>query len=196
MIKFIKNNKILSILLFLTLITIIIGIITYAMIDNNIKKDINTNILNLKNNIKTNKLITLNIIKNKILGNTLLNTFIWLFGVSIIGIPIILILYLSKVYILSLETISLLMNIKNTSILFIIVYLIPNIINLLIMFFLVYYSISYSSILIKLLFLKKEYNIKKITKRYIKILLITTILILISTLIDIFIIPKILKFLI
>lgn len=69
----------------------------------------------------------------------------------------------------------------------------PHIINLFINFILVYYSISFSILLWNYLFRKKEYNSKVIIKRYIKLLFISTVCLIISSIIEVFFIPFIIQ---
>ena len=196
MINFIKKNKLLSTLIIITLITFIIGIFISSILSKDIEKEITNNIINLLNEIKSHNIHPTNTLKAIILNNILVLLIIWLLGISVIGIPIVLSIYILKVLTLSLEFIYLILNIKRISIFFIIIYLIPNIINLIIYFFILYYSINYSLILSKSLFLKKEYKLKLITKRYMKVLLISLISITINSLLEVLVIPKLLIFLI
>ena len=54
MIKFIKRNKLLSILIFLTLLIFIIGLLYPAVVDNNTREIISKNITDLISSIKNN----------------------------------------------------------------------------------------------------------------------------------------------
>ena len=194
MISFLKRNKLFTSLLLITIIILLIGILLPSVIDKSIKDNISNNIIKMISDLKTNRVGVLTNFKNNLFSNYSNIIIIWLLGISIIGIPIILFLYIMKVLLLGLELTFLLINIKSYSIIFIIIYLIPIIFNILILFFLVYYSLTYSIILIRLLFLKKEYNLKLINRRYIKIFIICLILSLLSTLIEVLLLPKILIF--
>ena len=194
--KYLKKNKLLKILIIITVIILFISIYLSAILDKTTKEEITNNIITLKNNIKTSKISNLSIFTKTLSNNLILTSTVWLLGISIIGIPIVLGIYLFKVLILSLELIFFIINIKYTNIFFIILYLLPSILNILLYFILLYYSINYSLILIKVLFLKKEYKLKLITKRYIKIYLFVLILMIISSSIEVLLIPSILKYLI
>ena len=74
--------------------------------------------------------------------------------------------------------------------------MLPSLFNLVIYFILTLFSISYSISLFKILFLKKNYNLSNITKKYIKILGVSLLFNLLSSIIEVFILPKILIFLI
>ena len=96
MIKFIKNNKLLFILIVLTLITLISGIFFNTLIDISTKKDITNNI----NSLITNYNSQSNLIKSFIptfSSSLFLELLIWIFGISIIGCIIVLFLFLFKV---------------------------------------------------------------------------------------------------
>ena len=54
MIKFIKRNKLLSILTLLTILTFLIGILYPAVVDNNTREIISKNITDLISSIKNN----------------------------------------------------------------------------------------------------------------------------------------------
>jgi len=189
--QYMKKNKILIILTALTIIFIIIGIFIPSVLPKSINKEIEQNIKNLILRIKEKKQID-NSPSITYIGNILTILIIWSLGISIIGIPILLLYYSIKSLYISLETILLLKNIKSCNILFIIIYSIPSIINLVLLFIIIYYACNYSIILIKTLFLKKDYSIKRITLNYIKILIVMIVITSISTIIEI-IIPKLLS---
>ena len=195
MLKFIKNNKLLFILIALTFISLISGILFNTLIDTNTKKDITNNI----NSLITNYNSQSNLIKSFIptfTSTLFLDLLIWIFGISIIGCIIVLFLFLFKVFIFGFELVSLLVNLNIGRIIFIIIYMLPSLFNLVIYFILTLFSISYSISLFKILFLKKNYNLSDITKKYIKILGVSLLFSFLSSIIEIFIIPKILIFLI
>lgn len=195
MLKFIKNNKLLFILIVFTLISLISGILFNTLIDTNTKKDITNNI----NSLITNYNSQSNLIKSFIptfTSSLFLDLLIWIFGISIIGCIIVLFLFLFKVFIFGFELVSLLVNLNIGRIIFIIIYMLPSLFNLVIYFILTLFSISYSISLFKILFLKKNYNLSDITKKYIKILGGSLLFSFLSSIIEIFIIPKILIFLI
>lgn len=195
MLKFIKNNKLLFILIVLTFISLISGILFNTLIDTNTKKDITNNI----NSLITNYNSQSNLIKSFIptfTSSLFLDLLIWIFGISIIGCIIVLFLFLFKVFIFGFELVSLLVNLNIGRIIFIIIYMLPSLFNLVIYFILTLFSISYSISLFKILFLKKNYNLSDITKKYIKILGVSLLFSFLSSIIEIFIISKILIFLI
>ena len=64
--------------------------------------------------------------------------------------------------------------------------MLPSLFNLVIYFILTLFSISYSISLFKILFLKKNYNLSNITKKYIKILGVSLLFNLLSSIIEVF----------
>ena len=184
MTSYVKRNKLLFILIFLSFIVFIFGILFYFLLDTSYKDIIDNNI----DLLFQNKLIDF---KSFFFNKLFSNIFIWLLGISVIGFIIVLILYLYKGFIFSFEVVSLLFNLNKNNFLMIIAYILPNLFFLCIMFVLSYYSISYSIFLFRFLFRDKKYNITDITRRYIKILLISFIITLLCCLLEYFILNHI-----
>ncbi len=191
MIKFIKRNKLLSILALLTILTFLIGILYPAVVDNNTREIISKNITDLISSIKNN--MSFKDFFKLLSSNYTFIIIIWILGISIFGTIIVLILYLFKVFIFGFELSSLIINLKLSNIIFIILYTLPNLLYIAIYFILVLFSISYSITLFKMIFLHKNYTIRIITKKYIKVLLVSLLLILLLSIINIFITPKLIK---
>lgn len=194
MIKFLKSNKTFTCCFLMTIIFFISGIIFNSLVDNTTKSIITKNINNLVNNFM-NENYNLKLIIGTLFDNSLEIFFVWIFGISIVGILVVGVFYSLKSFLLGFEFISLLSNLQASNIFFVIIYLLPMILNLGIYFILLYYSINYSLVLIRVLFFKKSYNLKVITNRYIKILLFTFLCGLVTALLESFVVPKILAFL-
>lgn len=183
-----KTNKLLAILLLIIGITQLIGILIPILIPNKTKEEISNNIIIWQDNIKNQ---SNNNLKNTILKNESFIITIWLLGISIIGIPIILLIYLSKLLVCVLELIFLIINIKKVSLILIPFYILPKIMILLVSFILIYQSLNFSLLLTKQLFLKRNIPIKEETKKYLKIGLIIALIILLLSIIEEYLIPKI-----
>lgn len=183
MIRKIKRNKLLFLMISLTIVSFIVGILFSILISEDNKKIITENI----NLLINNKLI---LPKNIIINNILITTSIYLLGISVVGLIIILPIYFFKVFILSFEMISLITTLKLKNIIAIFIYLLPNIINVIIYFIICYYAINYSIYLIKNLFFNKKYNMYLITRKYLVIFLISLLIIILSSSLEIFILPK------
>jgi len=196
MISLIKHNKLFSFMIFSSALIFIIGIICSSILDNDAKKMIHDNISNIILNIQNKTTSNFNCFIKCFSNNIFIYIFIWLLGISIIGVFLVLFLYYIKLFLFTIEFIYLFINIKDTGILFNIIYLIPDIINIFILFVITYYSVSYSIVLFRFLFRKRQYLLHKITKRYTKILLLSIIILFLSSIIEIYIIPKILYYLV
>lgn len=188
----IKNRPLFKLIIIL-IISLILGLLYLSIISKNnisiIKSNLNTYINSLK---KLNYLIGL---KNCLTSNLIYIIVIWLLGISIIGIPIIILILIIKSFILGFTISSIIYTYGIIGIPITIIYTIPLIINLFLLTFLGYYGIIFSKNLNKLLFLKKEINFKNIMKRYIKLLIFSILITILSSLIEIYIIPNILKLL-
>ncbi len=190
--KKIRKHKLLSFLLLITILSIITSIIFSAILSIENKKIISNNINELIKSYSNNKYIIKDISINSI-TNLIIIAIIWLIGISIIGSLISGLIYIFKTFILSFEIISLITTLKINNYIFIILYILPKLINNILLFIITYYSISYSIYLLRYIFYKEKYNLKAITKKYLKILIVVIIINLLVIPIELFILPKIYK---
>ena len=196
MIKYFKKNKTMTLLVIMTVVIFIIGLLLPSIINNNIEKEINNNLNSFIQAIKNSKLNYISLFRDMITNKLLLIVIIILLGVSVVGIPIIILLYASKVLIGGLELSFLIQNIRSYNLLFIIVYLLPKLFDLLLLGLLIYYALNFSIFMIRILFINKQINVSKITFKYIKICIIITILSIFINLSEYFLYTKVLKYLI
>lgn len=189
----IKARKILSIMTIITIISLILGTLFISILSKDNKELITSNVIDFFAAIKSNNLNYNQILVKSLTNNLLLNIIIWLLGISIIGIPIVIILLFIKSFILSFTFTSIIYTYKYKGIISAIIYVIPHIINLLLSFVLIYYSITFSKSLFNYLFKKKECNRKELVNRYLKLLIISTFLFIISSIIETYIIPILIR---
>lgn len=189
----IKTRKILSIMTIITIISLILGTLFISILSKDNKELITSNVIDFFSAIKSNNLNYNQILVKSLTNNLLLNIIIWLLGISIIGIPIVIILLFIKSFILSFTFTSIIYTYKYKGIISAIIYVIPHIINLLLSFVLIYYSITFSKSLFNYLFKKKECNRKELVNRYLKLLIISTFLFIISSIIETYIIPILIR---
>jgi len=136
----------------------------------------------------------INSFKNSLTTNYFYLFIIWILGMSIIGIPIILFLLFGKGFITGFSIGSIIKIYKLKGILGVIIYLFPhNILSIIINILLSFHALNFSIKLFKYLFLHKDMNIKSTMKKYIKILVICIIGYLVSSLIEAFLVPYIIK---
>lgn len=191
-IDFMKKRKLFSSLIFILMIGIISSLIFVFLLseDNfNLMKD---SVNGYFNNISNNNINYLNNFIISIFNNISIAVVIWLFGISIIGSLFIYVLFFIKSFTISLSFISIISLYGFNGILISIIYIVPYIISLGVLFVLSYYSISFSVILIKHLFRGFNCNRKVIVKRYVKVLLFCCLLLFICSLLDVFLVPRIL----
>lgn len=189
----IKKNKTLSFLIIIAIISFILGVLLIAFLDKENKNIILTSLNNLLTTISDNKQNNLNTLYRSIGNNLLIDILIWLLGISIIGIPLILIIFSFKSFLLGFTLTSFIYNFKFKGIILGLVYITPHLINILTLFILSYYSVKFSLMLFNYLFRKIEYNKNIIVKRYLKFLIICSMLFLVSSIIEAYLIPIILK---
>lgn len=189
--KKITKRKIFIGILILCLISFIIGILYLVFLnktDKTIVKDTLNNYFNNLNNISYKHELFINL-KN----NLFLAVIMWFFGISLFGIIFELLYLIVKSFSLGFSLCSIIYTFKLKGIYLSIIYLIPSIINLCIYIILGFFAFNFSIYLFKYLFKNKDYNLRLLLKKYLKVLLISIILLIVSSLIDTFLIPNILK---
>lgn len=121
-------------------------------------------------NIKGNNLNIVNTFINSISSNLLSISLIWLLGISIIGIPFIIFFLFFKSFVFGFSIASIIAKYGFKGILLAFSYIFPHqLIYLVIWLLLSFYALSFSLKLIRLLFLKKNINIRDHFFKYLKI---------------------------
>lgn len=192
--EFFLQHKILSILIIIVTISFIMGIFSVAVLSNELDAILKSKIINSAQKIKEYKFSFPSLLSN-ISSNCLINLFIWLCGISLIGVPITITIIAFKSYCLAFSFTSFIIALKTKGLLFSIITILPDILALSILFFIAYYSLSFSMLLFNNLFRKKDYNKRTVMKRYLKLLLISSIILIIISIIDSILIPNLLNFL-
>ena len=190
LVKKLKEKKLFIIIFIVTVISFIIGILLIIILSGNNKSLIVKSLNNFFISIKENKLNQSALLYKTLTNNIIINLIIWILGISIIGIPIVISILSFKSLTFGFTISSLIYTYKFNGIIKSIIYIIPNLINLFIIFVLSYYSISFSLMLFNYLFCKKEYNKRIIVNRYLKLLLISLLLLILTAVLESFVIPK------
>lgn len=187
--KLINVDK--KVLIFLIIICII-GIITgsfFMTVLNTNDKDIILTSLDEFIKINCRSSFTNNIII--ILGYAII---IWLLGISVIGLPIVIILLFIKSFLLSFTISSFIMKYKFKGIIYGIIYNIPNqVINLIVYIYLGVYSIKLSSFIMNAIIHKRSLDFKNITNRYLLVFGVSIIVLSLTTLYETYIMPMLLQ---
>ena len=189
-IDFIKKRKLFSILLFVFLISFILGCFFIFFISDDNKVLVKDGIT-----LYFNGLSNLNYTDNFIVGlinNIGIALIIWLLGISIFGCFIIFIIYFIKCFVVSFSFSSIIYVYGLKGIILSVIYSICYFINLGILFILSYYGVSFSILLFKYFFKNKDYNRIIIVKRYFKVFIICCLCIVLNLIIDSYLIPRIL----
>lgn len=191
--KIIRNKRKVIFLLGLALIGFISGSIFITFLS---KSDRNLTINYINNFITSIRSDNLNYtftLKSAILENIFYTFLIWILGISIIGIPINIIIFYFKSFMIgfSISSFFLIYNLKSIPI--ILIYLLPQLLYLFILTVLMLYSLNFSLRLLDALLNRKSLDFKVLFNNYLGILLLTLIFIIIVSLFETFVVPFILK---
>ncbi len=188
------DKKLLIFLTVLLLVGIAVGSIFVSILDSTDTNLVNEHLNNFINSIENDKLDYLQALKSNLITNISFVLVIWLLGISIIGLPIILIMFFSKTFILGFSVGAILSVFKTKGILFSLVYIFPGqVISLLFYLFLTMYAMSFSFKLIYVIFKKKTLDFKIIMNKYFKILLFVLVVVVLMNLYDTYLMPKLVK---
>ena len=191
------NKKTLLFFTILLIIGIIAGSIFMAILSETDKKLVTDYFNNYISNIENNKLNYLESIKNGLFNNLLYIIIIWILGISIIGIPIVTIMFFIKSFTLGFSIASIVFNYKLKGCLLNFINIFPH----QMIYFLTYmlittYSIFFSLKMFNSIINKKNMDFKVMMNKYVKILIISVIAITIGIIIETFITPLLIKIII
>lgn len=194
----IKINKKIFVFLFVLMLMGIIAGSIFTTILNSSDKELVINHLNeFIDNINNNKLDYLFALKNNLITNISYVILIWLLGISVIGLPIIIIMFFTKCFILGFSVGAVLTTFKLKGILVSLAYVFPGqVISLLFLLLLMMYSMSFTFKMIYAILKKKSIDFKLIMNKYFKILLIVLGVIILMSLYDTYLMPRLIKLLI
>lgn len=188
-----SNKKIYTFLIGLIIIGLVFGSSMPLFLNTSDKEIITNYMAEFVKNIEN--IDPLFLLKNSILNNLTSSFFIWILGISIIGIPIVIIIFFFKVFIMGFSITAIILNYGIKGILFSAVYIFPTItLEIIIYLIITTYSIIFSSKLIFHIFKKKEFNITTAFKKYLKIYINTLLILIVVSLYDAFVNPQIFKF--
>ena len=192
-----SNKKLILFLLLFTLLGIISGTIFVLILNDSDKSIIINYIGDFIKNIKDDKINITSNFMNLYIPNLLSSLLIWILGISIIGIPVILFIYFSKMFVLGFTVATFILKYKFTGVIYSFLYLFPSsLIEIIMYLILINYSFTLSYSLFKSFFKRGNIDFKPIMKRYVVILLITIIILLFGSLYEVFISSNILRFII
>ena len=191
------NKKTLLFFTILLIIGIIAGSIFMAILSETDKKLVTDYFNNYISNIENNKLNYLESIKNGLFNNLLYIIIIWILGISIIGIPIVTIMFFIKSFTLGFSIASIVFNYKLKGCLLNFINIFPHqMIYFLIYMLITTYSIFFSLKMLNSIINKKNMDFKIMMNKYVKILIISVIAITIGIIIETFLTPLLIKIII
>lgn len=190
-----KKNNILLVIFIIFILGLIFGSIYITILKTGEK----TTILNEVNNYFTSssKLTfddKIDIFRNSLISNLLYFISIWLLGISVIGIPIIIVMIFFKSFILGFSVSSIFAKYGFKGILGAFFYIFPSgLVTSILALFLGSYSLILSIKLVQSSFLKRTINFKTFMGKYFFILVISILISILCSLFDAFISPSLLK---
>ena len=194
----IKTNK--NMLIFLSIVGIvgiIIGTILNIALNSDDSKLVSEYLNDFIYNIQNNNLDYKGSFLNSLISNLGYIIFIWLLGISVIGLPITLFIFFTKTFVIGFSISSIIVNYKLKGCLLALAYIFPHmIINIFVYIILTMYSLSLSIKMLQTIIKRQSLDFRFIMHKYIKILLISIIIIVITSAIEIYITPILMRFVI
>lgn len=190
-----KKNLVFYSIIFL--IALISGTFFNLILNNNDTNLIIDYLTNFLSMIRNNNINYIDSFINSLIFNCGSIIVIWLLGYIVIAIPIILVIYFFKSFILGFSISALISNFKIKGILYSFIYLFPHaLINICLNLIQSIISIYISIRIVKALIKKKKLNIGTLFKKSFIILIIFLFLTFLTTIYEIFILPKVFNLLI
>ena len=194
--KFIKIFKVKNRIMLFFIVLFIVGIIAGSLFTTFLSISDKEIVINYMNEYFNNldNINYLETLKSSISSNLLYTLVIWVLGISIIGIPLIFVIFISIAFILGFSISAIVLNFGFNGILISLAYIFPfEIINAFIFAFLSMYAFVFSINLIRNLFKSCNIDMKLLFSKYKNILFVSLIIILLSTLLGNFLTPIIIK---
>lgn len=185
------NSKIFKILVVTLVIGFIIGIISFIFMD---KSSLQSSIINYINLIKNDNYNYTNGLILSIISNIKYSSIIWISGIIFFCSLVIPLIIIYRGISLSLTISTIIYTYKLKGVLYALIIVFPTILNEIIFIFLSYYSLSFSIKCFNTIKNNKDINLRSFIKNYFYIFLILSLLLIISSLIEIYLCSNIIKF--
>ncbi|MBQ8193083.1 MAG: stage II sporulation protein M [Bacilli bacterium] len=189
------DKKVNLFVLFIIFLGIVSGTIFLVVLNETDNKLVVDQITNFMNNINDNNINNVIAFKNSITENGIFILITWILGMSIIGIIFNIFFMYIKGFMIGFSISSFFLVYKYKGLLAAFIYLFPSsIINIIVTLMIGVYSVLFTINLWKIIFMRdKNVNMKKFLKKYFFILIISIILCLISSLMESYLVPAIMK---
>lgn len=183
-----------KLVLFLIIITVI-GILTGSLLVTKLSIDdfnlVSSHLNDYLNNIDS--LDNLLLLKNNSI-NIIAILLIWLLGISVIGLPIIILIYFIKSFVIGFSVGSIIAVFKTKGILFALAYIPGEVINLIVYLILTMFAIAFSFKLIISIIKKKSIDFKFLINKYFKVLIYSLVILVLTSLYNAYLMPNIIKY--
>lgn len=185
------DKNLLLFFIILLFIGIVVGSVFVVMLNKADQTLIQEYLNGFLDNIQNNKIDYFLVLKNNLWNIVLFISVIWLLGISVIGLPVIVVMFFTKAFLLGFSIGSIIFTYKFKGILFALIYVFPGqVISLLACLILAMYAVSFSMKLIYALIKKKTIDFKYMINRYLLIFLITFTIVVIMSLYDTYLMPR------
>lgn len=190
------NKNLFVFLLVIVLVGIASGAIFSSILNENDSKMVSDYLNNFINNVGKSK-IDFSIVISTSVSTMGLGLLIWIFGISIVGVILIIPIMFIKSFILGFSMGSIIVNFKLKGVLLSLLYIVPHqIINILIYILISAYGIIISTNLFRSMKNKKVFDFKKIMNRYTYILAFSLAVLFLTSVYEVYFLPKVIKLLI
>jgi stage II sporulation protein M len=181
-------------LLLVFLVGIVFGSIFITILNDQDKGAVINQIATFFDQMKSNKIDYLGVFKNSVTANLLYIAAIWLLGISIIGIPIIVMMLFFKGFIVGFSIAAIIAKYKIIGILGALTYVFPHIIiSVMVIFMMSYYALKLSFGLLRAVIERKSINFGEVINRYSFAMLLSVVVMVLASLIETFISPYVIK---
>ncbi len=190
------NQKLLYLLLIIViLLGITTGVFYHFFLNSETKTLVETQMDGFFQSMKEGTITGQKTFLNSLCSGGISLIFLWILGISIIGIPFILLHLFYKSFLIGFSFFSIIANYGWKGIFLAITYIFPHqLLNLVIWLLMSFYTIHFSIRLIKVLFLKKNLNLREAFQKYTRILILSAILIVVSAAFEGYIAPRMICF--
>ena len=189
--KKIRTNKRMLVFLFtLLFMAVLFGSFFATKLSTNDLEEIKSSLNTFFSMTKQNKLNPLPAFFQSFGANIMFTIAIWILGISVIGAPLMIVLFFMKAFTLGFTIASMIKIYRLKGLLYSLIYIFPHqVINLLVFIFFIMFSMSLSITLFQALLKKKTVDFSKVMNRYVFILAITIGILIITSLLEIYLMP-------
>lgn len=188
-----RNKKMLYFLGGLALIGVIAGSIFLTFIEKGDQTLVKEYVSSFLEAIKNGNLNYIDAFKNTFFSNLGYSFTIFILGISIIGIPIIILLYFVKSFMIGFSISAFVFTYGIKGVVFSMFYMIPHFINFIIYTVLLVFAIKISILLIHTLFGKKEIDLKRPFSKYLTYYFVVLVVVFFTSIMESLLVPIILK---